>query len=103
MEPRALASANSTANSTPFKDQKEYSVPIKDTIEADTAQRALSELSLNQSIRSLYQANVVPNSMNPLESVSLQFARRKSFQHAPVVSSPLARKSWTPIATEFHE
>jgi hypothetical protein len=50
MEPRALASTNSTAHSTPFKDQKELSVPVKDTVEIDTAQRALSELSLSQSI-----------------------------------------------------
>jgi hypothetical protein len=48
MEPRALANASS--NSTPFKDQKDISVPVKDTVELDTTQRALSELSLNTSI-----------------------------------------------------
>lgn len=35
--------------------------------------------------------------MTSLQSVSLQLARRKSLQHAPVVSSPLARKSWIAV------
>jgi len=44
MEPRALATSNSMPK------EKEISIPVKDSAELDTAQRALTELSINKGI-----------------------------------------------------
>jgi len=95
MEPRALG----PANTTPFKEQKD-----QDLSELEKTQRALSELSLNKGSISANCLTKDLDAMTPLQSVSLQFARRKSLQHAPSVSSPLARKSWTFCdETQFYE
>lgn len=95
MEPRALTSGNST----PFKELK---AKEKDIPELDKTQRALSELSINSGNPRLNYSDSETESITPTQSVSLHLARRKSLQHAPVVSSPLARKSWTVMEHQYH-
>lgn len=87
MEPRALM----PTNTTPLKEHTD-----KDVSELERAQRILAELSLNKGTM-VYLSQLIkdPDIMTPLQSLSLQLARRKSIQHAPCVSSPLARGSWT--------
>jgi hypothetical protein len=52
--------------------------------------------SLSTKVRALPAGtNLALEGAIPLQTVvSLHLARRKSLQHAPAVSSPLARKSW---------
>jgi len=66
----------------------------------EKTERALSELSLNKGIRTFEAPLIQGSDCNTLkQEYSLHLARRKSLQHAPVVSSPLARKVWSQIDT----
>jgi hypothetical protein len=69
--------------------------PFKDTPEVDKTAQALSELSLNKGMLMHAKVTIDVGAVTPLREVGLHLARRKSLQHAPMVSSPLALKSWT--------
>ena len=88
MEPRTLIPASSNSLN---KDLREKNIADSDEV-GNTARSPSLNNGISNNNLNLTQD---PDSMTLLESISLQLARRKSLQHTPLVSSPLARKSWT--------
>jgi len=91
MEPRALASTSTT----PFKETKDNKIS-----DLEKTGLALSRLSLTSGM-GMFQRPLIQGSDSDMlkQKISLHLARRKSLQHAPIVSSPLARKVWNPVDT----